>query len=213
MNRYLIYIMSLALSVGLLASCDEVEEASVYDNWEVRNQAFADSIHALAADRLVPQGSDKTPGGVLVEDIADNVMFALETTASTSEARQYVYCKKVRRKDVVPGKRPLFSDEVSAFYYGTNILGESFDGNFTGFSATDRGTLDAAQKAPTAFDSPADFSVSALIAGWTVALQHMREGERWVLYVPYQSAYGTSDNGNILGYSALTFDLQLEKVK
>lgn len=213
MNRYLIYIMSLLLWAGMLASCDEVEEASIYDNWEARNQAFVDSIHALAADRLVPQGSDITTGQVKVADIADNVMFALETTASTSEAKQYVYCKKVKRADVELGKRPLLSESVSVFYYGTNILGERFDGNFTGFSATDKGMLDAAQKAPTAFDSPAVFSVNALVAGFTTALQYMHEGERWMLYIPYQSGYGTSDNGSILGYSALTFDVQLEQVK
>ncbi len=213
MNRYLIYIMSLLLWAGMLTSCDEVEEVSIYDNWEARNQAFTDSIHALAADRLVPLGSSETTGKVKVEDIADNVVFALETTASTNEAKQYVYCKKVKRAGVSLGDPPVLTDAVSVFYYGTNILGERFDGNFKGFSATDKGTLDAAQKAPTAFDSPAEFKVSEVIAGWTVALQYMHEGERWMLYIPHQSAYGTSDNGNILGYSALTFDLQLEQVK
>lgn len=212
MNRYLIYIMSLLLWAGMLASCDEVEEVSIYDNWEARNQAFTDSIHALAADRLVPLGSSETTGKVKVEDIADNVVFALETIASTSEAKQYVYCKKVKRAGVSLGEHPVLTDAVSVFYYGTNILGERFDGNFKGFSATDKGTLDAAQKAPTAFDSPTEYNVKDLVYGFTTALQYMHEGERWILYVPYQSGYGTQGYKDILGYSALTFDIQLEAI-
>lgn len=40
----------------------------------------------------------------------------------------------------------------------------------------------------------------------------MRAGERWMLYIPWQSAYGSSGNGNIKGYSALTFDVCLNEV-
>ncbi|WP_373789700.1 FKBP-type peptidyl-prolyl cis-trans isomerase, partial [Bacteroides heparinolyticus] len=42
----------------------------------------------------------------------------------------------------------------------------------------------------------------------------MRMGERWVLYIPWQSGYGTSGSGSssnaIRGYSVLTFDMQLD---
>lgn len=211
MNRYLVYIAFLCLGVCLF-SCDEVEEVSRYADWQPRNQAFVDSIHALAAERLVPSGSDKTEKGVLVENIADNVMFALETSASTTDGKQYVYCKKIKKLD--NSKRPIYNDEVSVFYYGTNILGDSFDGNFKGYSSTDRNVLNDTDKAPTDFDSPADFGVNEVIAGWTTALQYMHEGERWMLYIPYQSAYGTSDQSDdIPGYSALTFDVQLNEIK
>ena len=216
MDKYLVYIASFLCLTTCLFSCDEVEEVSRYADWQPRNQAFVDSIHALAAKdgNLVLQGSDKTEKGVQVEDIADNVMFALETTASTTEAKQYVYCKKIKTQN--SGKRPNLTDVVSAYYYGTNILGDSFDGNFKGYSSTDRGMLDKddTDKAPTAFDSPAEFGVNAVIAGWTTALQYMHEGERWMLYVPYQSAYGTSDQSDdIPAYSALTFDVQLDAIK
>ena len=44
------------------------------------------------------------------------------------------------------------------------------------------------------------------------ALQYMRVGERWMLYIPWQSAYGSSGNssGTIPGYTSLTFDVYLE---
>lgn len=210
MNRYLIYIASFLLMANLFASCDEVEEVGLYDHWRPRNEAFIDSIHALASTRLVPQIADETESGIKVSDIAVNEMFALETSASTNEAKQYVYCKKIICNN--EGKRPLHTDKVSAFYYGTNILGEQFDGNFTGYSATDTQVLDKDGKKPTEFDSPTDFAVNGVIAGWITALQYMHPGERWMLYIPYQSAYGESDYNGILGYSALTFDLVLEEV-
>ena len=40
----------------------------------------------------------------------------------------------------------------------------------------------------------------------------MREGERWMLYVPWECGYGSSGSGSIPGYSVLGFDLQVEKV-
>ena len=69
-------------------------------------------------------------------------------------------------------------------------------------------------KAPTEFDAYNTFEVSKVIAGWTAVLQFMRMGERWVLYIPWQSGYGTSGSGSssnaIRGYSVLTFDMQLD---
>ena len=109
-------------------------------------------------------------------------------------------------------KRQVYTNTVETHYYGTLITGDTFQGTFEGYGATDRGVLDPETKAPTAFDSPRQFSVSGVITGWTAALQYMHVGERWMLYIPYQSGYGESGSNNVLGYSALTFDLQLEGI-
>ena len=68
-------------------------------------------------------------------------------------------------------------------------------------------------KVPTDFDSPSSFSVTGVVSGWTTVLQYMHTKERWILYIPYQCGYGESGYGSILGYSTLTFDMQLEAVK
>ncbi len=39
-------------------------------------------------------------------------------------------------------------------------------------------------------EGPVSFSVSKVIPGWTEALQLMREGARWELYLPPELAYG-----------------------
>ena len=193
----------LPLAALLFASCEEVQEASKYDNWQARNEAFIDSI-ARETGGLIIDSEEKAAA------VEVGRLFAIATTAGTMSGDQYVYCKKITANP--DGRRPLYTESVSAYYYGTLITGDQFDGNFTGYSALDQGTLNATDKAPTEFDAPSEFSVSGVISGWTAALQLMKTGERWMLYIPYQSGYGTSGDRNILGYSALTFDLDLVEV-
>ena len=193
----------LPLAALLLASCEEVQEASKYDNWQARNEAFIDSI-ARETGGLIIDSEEKAAA------VEVGRLFAIATTAGTMSGDQYVYCKKITANP--EGRRPLYTESVSAYYYGTLITGDRFDGNFTGYSALDQGTLNATDKAPTEFDAPSEFSVSGVIAGWTAALQLMKTGERWMVYLPYQSAYGTSGSGSIPGYSALAFDIILDDI-
>lgn len=200
------FLLCGCLLAGIVCACEEVDEPSEYENWEERNAIFIDSIASLAEGRIVVY----TESSSVVDSYAIGDMFAIQTTASTEGNDQYVYCKKLSENE--DGTHPLYTGSVDVFYYGTYVTGDSFDYNFTGYSATDTDYLDAGDNLPTEFDSPTTFTVSGTITGWSAALQYMREGERWMLYVPYQSAYGTSGNGSIPGYSALTFDIILESV-
>lgn len=92
------------------------------------------------------------------------------------------------------GKRPTASDRVQCHYEGTLIDGTVFD------SSIKRG-------------EPAVFGVTQVIAGWVEALQLMKEGAKWRLYIPYQMAYGEHGAGEMIPpYSALIFDVELIKV-
>lgn len=92
------------------------------------------------------------------------------------------------------GKQPKASDRVQCHYEGTLIDGTVFD------SSIRRG-------------EPAVFGVSQVIAGWVEALQLMKEGAKWRLFIPQQLAYGAHGAGeNIPPYSALIFDVELIKV-
>ncbi|WP_308551986.1 FKBP-type peptidyl-prolyl cis-trans isomerase [uncultured Mediterranea sp.] len=193
----------LPLAALLFASCEEVQEASKYDNWQARNEAYIDSIAGETGKVFVATLED-------ADRMEPGRLFAIATTSGTTAGEQYVYCKKITANP--EGRRPLYTETVSAYYYGTLITGDKFDGNFTGYSAVDRQELNAEDKKPTEFDAPAEFAVSGVITGWTAALQLMRTGERWMLYIPYQSAYGTSGSGSIPGYSALAFDIILDDI-
>ena len=89
------------------------------------------------------------------------------------------------------GEIPTSSATVRTHYRGTLIDGTQFDSSY------DRG-------------EPAEFPVTGVIAGWTEALQSMKVGSKWKLYIPYQLAYGERGAGGAIGpYQALIFDIEL----
>lgn len=217
-KRLLVFLPFLLFVAGVFTSCEEVEEEGKYDNWQERNETYIDSLSLIVNGRI-----DRTiEGGVYEGDNGDSAklakipvgeLFAIKDTyASTDGNPQYIYCKKIKG-DNREGQRPLYTQSFSAYYYGTIITGEKFDGNFTGYSATDRGTLDAEEKGPTDFDSPSTFSVTGVITGWTAIVQYMHTDERWMVYVPYQCAYKESGRGSIPGYTALIYDMELVSVE
>lgn len=92
------------------------------------------------------------------------------------------------------GRRPGLKDKVKCHYKGTFVSGEKFDSSY------DR-------------KQPAVFGVNQVIAGWTEALQLMREGSEWELYIPYKLGYGESGaQGAIPPYAALIFRVELIEV-
>lgn len=217
---FLLFLPFLLFVAGAFVACEEVQEEGKYDNWQQRNEAFIDSIKAKTGDNFVTSLEE-------AEKMEIGKLYAIEvetggTNTNGNATHQYVYCKKLWNAD--GGTHPLYTEKVSVFYYGTLITGDEFDGNFDGFGATDREELDRllplsapseatpASKWPTAFNSPSEFAVSGVIPGWIWPLQYMRAGERWILYIPWQSGYGSSGNTNINGYSALTFDVCLDEV-
>ena len=93
------------------------------------------------------------------------------------------------------GASPTPSDSVLAHYHGTLIDGSVFD------SSVDRG-------------EPASFGVSQVISGWTEALQLMKTGDKWRLFIPPDMAYGeSSPTPAIPPNSALIFDVELLEVR
>jgi len=90
------------------------------------------------------------------------------------------------------GTKPVSKgDSCSCHYTGKLIDGTVFD------SSVRRG-------------KPATFSPSGVIAGWTEALMLMRPGDKWLLSIPSNLAYGDRGKGSkIPGGSALIFELEL----
>lgn len=208
MKKTFLFLPLLVLAMSLFTSCEEVAEATKYDNWRERNEAFADSLHALVGDNYVStiEAADQMQVGKI---------YAIEIpSVSTTTAKQYVYCKKLVANS--EGERPNYTgyhSSVSSYYYGTLITGDRFDGNFTGYSALDQVIPVEPTRVPSDFDSPTTFKLTKVIPGWTWPMQYMRVGERWMLYIPWESGYGSSGSNSILGYSALTFDVVLDGVE
>lgn len=89
------------------------------------------------------------------------------------------------------GASPKATDQVTVHYTGKLIDGTVFD------SSLDRG-------------QPATFGVTQVIPGWVEALQLMKVGAKWRLYIPSEIAYGPQGAGGVIGPNAtLIFDVEL----
>lgn len=92
------------------------------------------------------------------------------------------------------GKSPTPADRVTVHYTGKLTDGTVFD------SSVQRG-------------QPATFRVNQVIPGWTEALQMMKEGDKWELYIPYSMGYGERGSPpQIPPFSTLIFEVELMKV-
>ena len=88
------------------------------------------------------------------------------------------------------GAMPKTNDTVTVNYRGTLINGKEFD------SSAKRG-------------QPAKFQVNRVVRGWTEALQMMKVGSKWELYLPSTLAYGDAGGPSIEPGSTLIFEVEL----
>lgn len=92
------------------------------------------------------------------------------------------------------GAQPTANDIVKVHYTGKLIDGTVFD------SSVERG-------------EPATFGVTQVIPGWVEALQMMKAGAKWRLFIPSQLAYGPNGAGGVIGPNqTLIFDVELLEV-
>ena len=59
---------------------------------------------------------------------------------------------------------------------------------------------------------PATFAVGQVIKGWTEALQLMKEGDEWELFIPAEIAYGEQAPPSIGPGKTLIFSIKLLEV-
>ena len=93
------------------------------------------------------------------------------------------------------GQQPASEDLVTVHYHGTLPDGTIFDSSYQ------RG-------------EPVTFPLNRVIAGWSEALQLMKEGDKWELYIPSHLAYGPRGAGSQIGPNQpLVFKVELIKVQ
>jgi FKBP-type peptidyl-prolyl cis-trans isomerase FklB len=91
------------------------------------------------------------------------------------------------------GPSPRPTDRVRVHYRGQLIDGQVFDQSLGG--------------------PPAEFPVNRVIPGWTEALQQMRVGAHWRLFVPAELAYGEEGFAEAIPpHATLIFEVQLLQI-
>jgi len=92
------------------------------------------------------------------------------------------------------GPMPKATDTVSVHYKGTLLDGKVFDSSY------ERG-------------EPANFKVNGLIPGWVEALQLMKVGSKYKLYIPSELGYGEDGMQEIPPNATLIFEMELLEIK
>ena len=89
------------------------------------------------------------------------------------------------------GPRPKESDTVKVHYRGTLLDGTEFDSSYKR-------------------NEPAVFPLKGVIKGWTEALQLMKVGSKYQIFLPSSLAYGENGAGQVIGpNSTLIFEVEL----
>lgn len=96
---------------------------------------------------------------------------------------------KVVRQGRPGGVSPNRGSIVTAHYTGKTINGKVFDSSRGGVAPS--------------------FRLRDLIPGWIIALQQMRVGDKWEIYVPAEQGYGRFSQPGIPGGSTLVFEIEL----
>ena len=91
-------------------------------------------------------------------------------------------------------RNPTPNDYVTVEYEGSLLNGQIFD------STTKNG------------GKPATFQLKGLIQAWIDVMQHMKEGDEWIIWVPPSLGYGDKQTGPIPPNSVLVFRLKLVSI-
>lgn len=146
---------------------------------------FQQTVMAQKAARM--EAAEKRNSEAAAKFMADNAKKPGVTALPSGLQYQVITAGK--------GASPKSNDRVKVHYQGTLLNGEVFD------SSIKRG-------------EPASFQVDQVIPGWTQALQKMKVGDKWKLFIPPELGYGKrgAPGGKIEPGMALVFEVELLEV-
>ena len=169
---------------GVAAVFYGAEPKMTYDEAKAEIQRFFTDLQAKQEEANKKMAESNAKNGE--EFLLENgKRVEVKTTAS---GLQYEVIKEGE------GPSPKPTDKVMVHYEGKLIDGTVFD------SSVDRGEA-------------ATFGVTQVIPGWVEALQLMKVGSKWRLFIPSALAYGPQGAGGIIGPNqTLIFDVELLQI-
>ena len=175
------------IAKGLLDAMKKAKPALTDEEIQTTMAEFGKKMRAQEAAKIA--ASDPAAGKNLKE--------GKEFLAANKEKKGVVTTASGLQYQVITegkGASPKKTDVVRVHYHGTLLNGKVFD------SSVDR-------------KEPAEFPVNRVIPGWTEALQKMKVGDKWKLFIPSDLAYGANSPGDPIGpNSLLIFEVELLEI-
>ena len=196
--KYILLALILFPFAGMVSSCSEDSgEEEEFDNWQEKNEAF---ISQLASNpnykKILTYTKNATVSNVSNSDFI--YVEVLESGRGTETA--------------------LFTDSVLYTYRGRLIPSKSYEKGYV-FEETFLGDFDwstaGMQKACVSWNPVRTNTgtVNTLFTqGFCTALQNMKKGDHWMVYIPYQLAYGEDGSSSIPGYSTVIFEVAVADI-
>lgn len=201
------YMFLLMMAVFTLASCSEDDNSyDAYANWQQRNeQAFTDTL-AYAKKMGEGNGWYVFRNWSLTNQTPNKDVNGVEASLTYNDYDHIIV--HVLEKGEGSGC-PMYTDSVKVSYRGSLLETTDKDGNVNAGYVFDKNFEGTYNKSTAQLSS---FAVSNLVDGFTTALLNMHIGDHWMVYIPYQLGYGSTDysSGNIPAYSMLRFEIVLD---
>lgn len=186
-------LMTVVACVAMTSCSEEDGVVEEYPDWQVRNETYFDNL-TDSVQKLISSGRtdwkrirtwSKTEGDYISN--SDYIIVHVLESAPQSETAS-----------------PLYTDSVAVHYKVWTLPSTSYPNGKV---------FDSSYNEP--FDK--DVAVAArfyvgggLIDGFTTALQYMKRGDVWEVYMPYQLGYGATGSSSIPGYSTLIYKMMLQ---
>lgn len=199
MKRRGFYFLAVALfAVFGLASCSEEDDTvEEFPNWQARNDAFFNSLTDSVLNLLELNPARTDWKRIKSWSKSDSI------EGSNSD---YIIVNVIEEGDAASAT-PLYTDTVTVHYLGRLLPSVSYPYGYV-FDQSYYGNYydDVSKPLQMAIGNSGG---NMLVDGFATALQHMRRGDHWMVYIPYQLGYGSQSQTRVPAYSTLIFDLRL----
>ncbi|ULB34024.1 MULTISPECIES: FKBP-type peptidyl-prolyl cis-trans isomerase [Proteiniphilum] len=128
---------------------------------------------------------------------------------NSQSGKGFIMQKEIESGD---GATPYFTDRVEVLYTGWYKRDWSKSDTYK----DDKGNIIYNK---VIFDStanrnniPSKFQIKELVDGFSTALQHMKVGDKWEIWIPWYMGYGEISSGTIPAYTTLVFEIELVSI-
>jgi FKBP-type peptidyl-prolyl cis-trans isomerase FklB len=190
-------LLTIIVVALLVVSCSDTEGGyNAYYNWKERNDVWFMQVLDSARQDIAAKG----------EESPWRIRRTLLKTAMAVNDTNCVVMKRLGSTKTVGCESPTYTDTVCIAYRGWLMERLDYVGSDnqltkikTVMSQTFFGDFD------TETAGTVENSVNAFAEGFSTALQYMKSGEMWMVYIPSGMGYGAQENLYIPAYSTLQF--------